>query len=192
MQITVRGQHIDVGDALTTHAQDTLTEIAEKYFDHALEAQVVFTKSAHLVKCGVTAHVIKGLTMRVEAEAPQPYAAFDMAADKIAKRLRRHKRRLKDHHQAAEAAEAVKASYYVLAGDDDKHEPEPVERADGAPLVIAEMQTDLAELTVEQAVMRLDFDDRPAVLFRNRAHGGLNLVYRRQDGNVGWIDPPQA
>lgn len=192
MHITVRGQHMDVGEALTTHVEDNLAEIAEKYFDHAIESQVVFTKTAHLVKCGVTAHVIRGLTMRVEAEAAQPYAAFDAAAEKIAKRLRRHKRRLKDHHAAAEAAVAVKAPYYVISGENESESEETGETADGAPLVIAEMETDISELTLEQAVMRLDFDDRPAILFRNRAHGGLNLVYRRQDGNVGWIDPRQS
>ncbi|MEM6491599.1 MAG: ribosome-associated translation inhibitor RaiA [Pseudomonadota bacterium] len=191
MQITVRGHQMDVGESLTTHVEDTLGEIADKYFDHAIEAQVVFSPDAHLIQCGVTAHVMRGLTLRCEASAPQPYAAFDAAADKMAKRLRRHKRRLRDHHLNASQDAALKAPYYVLSGEDDlDDETANGETQNGAPLVIAEMETDIGELTVQEAVMRLDFDgDKPAVLFRNKAHGGLNLVYRRPDGNVGWIDP---
>jgi len=194
MQITVRGHQMDVGEALTGHVEETLGEIAAKYFDTPIEAQVVFSPNAHLIQCGVTAHVMRGLTLRCEASATQAHAAFDGAADRMAKRLRRHKRRLNDHHINSAQSAGLKAPYYVLSGEDDLDAEAPAgEAADGAPLVIAEMETDIGELTVQQAVMRLDFDvDKPAVLFRNKAHGGLNLVYRRPDGNVGWIDPREA
>ena len=186
MQLSVKGKQLDVGDALRSHIEDSLSRILEKYFGDAIEVGVTLTRDGHLYRAQVAAHVGRGIQLRAQGEADEPYPAFDNAADHLAKRLRRHKRRLRDHHSdAAAEAEVVLAQQYVLAGEDGD---EALEGND-APVVIAEMTTEIPRLTVSQAVMQMDLADLPALLFRNSSHSGLNLVYRRPDGNIGWVDP---
>lgn len=187
MQLTVKGKQLDVGDALRTHVADSLTAVTEKYFSNPLEANVVFSRTAHLFRADISVHVGRNILLQSNAEADEPYAAFDLAADKVGKRLRRYKRRLKDHHKDASTVDVLPAQAYVLdAGPDDvpdDHE-EPAQ-----PMVVAEMESQIEQLTVSDAVMRLDLGDLPALMFRNSGHGGLNMVYRRPDGNIGWVDP---
>ena len=193
MQLIVKGQQIDVGDALREHVRQSLTNVFGKYFGDAIDATVTFSREAHLLRAALTVHVGRGITAESEATADQPYAAFDIAADRLAKRLRRHKRRLRDHHKqpVGTAPEKVQlADHYVLAST-----PESADEGaagadeDGPPTVVAEMKAEILALTVSEAVMRLDLADRGALMFVNRAHGGLNMVYRRPDGNIGWVDP---
>jgi ribosomal subunit interface protein len=185
MQLTVKGKQLDVGDALRSHVAESLNSIFGKYFGNPIEATVVFAREAHLYRAQVTVHVGRGILLQGQAEADQPYAAYDGAADKVAKRLRRFKRRLRDHHRAE--IEMQRAQHYVLAPEPE--EGEEAADVDGKPVVIAEMVAEIPTLTVSEAVMRLELADEGAILFRNRAHGGLNMVYRRTDGNVGWVDP---
>lgn len=190
MQVTVTGKQIDVGDALRAHVDERLKDLVSKYFDRALDAAVVFTREAkrRQVRADLSVHVRRGMLMQGHAETEDPYAAFDTALDRIAKQLRRYKRRLRDHHRG-HSEEAAPAAQYVLAAElDDAPEPD----GDGGwqPVVVAEMETTIEVLTVGEAVMRMDLASVPALMFRNRGHGGLNMVYRRPDGNVGWIDPP--
>lgn len=185
MQLTVKGKQLDVGDALRSHVADSLNGIFGKYFGNPIEATVVFAREAHLYRAQVTVHVGRGILLQGQAEAEQPYAAYDGAADKVAKRLRRFKRRLRDHHRAE--IEMQRAQHYVLAPEPE--DGEETTYVDGKPVVIAEMVAEIPTLTVSEAVMRLELADEGAILFRNRAHGGLNMVYRRTDGNVGWVDP---
>jgi len=188
MQLTVTGKQIDTGDALRGHVEGSLNAILGKYFKTAIEAHVVLSKEAHLSRAEVSLHIGRGIVVNAGAAAAEPYAAFDAAADRIAKRMRRYKRRLRDHHAktAREPSETgERATNYVLAPVNE----EAGEEAGDAPAVIAEMSTDLPNLTVGEAAMRMDLADAPALLFRNRSHGELNLVYRRPDGNIGWIDP---
>lgn len=198
MQVTVKGKQLDVGDALRGHVTETLTNQVGKYFGNPLEATVVLSRDAHLYKADIQVHVGRGILVQANAEATEPYPAFDEAADKVAKRLRRHKRRLKDHHRSAGAVadEApMRARKYIIEGPADDLEGSDGDTSmqgadDGhAPVVVAEMETAIDMLTVSEAVMRMDLADLPALMFRNRAHGGLNMVYRRPDGNVGWVDP---
>jgi ribosomal subunit interface protein len=203
MQLSVTGKQIDVGDALRTHVASSLDAILDKYFGAAIEAHVVFAREAHLIRAELAIHIGRGIVVNGHAAAENHYAAFDIAAEHIAKQLRRYKRRLRDHHQARQAAVAGAidelARSYVLAPIDDEAEREPAsEIADtgggataeaGTPVVIAENATELPRLTVGEAVMRLDLADTPVLLFRSRAHGEINLVYRRGDGNIGWIEP---
>ena len=133
----------------------------------------------------ISVHVGRGILMQAEDDGGDAYAAFDITAETITKRLRRHKRRLRDHHKTPVSVES--AGLYVLSGDSDGEDEG--ETGEGGPMVIAEMKTDIATLTVSEAVMRLDLADDGALMFVNRAHGGLNMVYRRTDGNVGWVDP---
>jgi len=187
MQLSVTGKQIETGDALRRHVEAGLNSILEKYFKTAIESHVVFAKEAHLSKAEVSVHIGRGIVVNAGAVALEPYAAFDGAAERVAKQLRRYKRRLRDHHaktrEFSETSELARA--YVLAPIDEDAEDE----AGGGPAVVAEMSTELPNLTVGEAAMRMDLADAPVLLFRNRSHGGLNLVYRRADGNIGWIDP---
>jgi ribosomal subunit interface protein len=187
MQLTVTGKQIDTGDALRRHVEASLDSILGKYFKTAIEAHVVFSKEAHLSRAEVSIHIGRGIVVNAGAAAVDTYAAFDAAAERIAKRMRRYKRRLRDHHmKVRESSETgERARDYVLAPLAEEVEDD----GRGGPAVVAEMSTDLPNLTVGEAVMRMDLADAPVLLFRNRSHGELNLVYRRADGNVGWIDP---
>lgn len=188
MQVSVSGKHFDVGKSLRGHADQITHSIVERYFGKATEAHVVFWRERHLVKAEISVHAGRGVSVQSAGEAADAYVAFDGAAERIDKRLRRHKRRLKQHHRAkeGEAPAQQDATSYVLAAE----EPEDgVDTEDGEPVVVAEMRTRILQLSVSEAVTRLDLADLPALLFRNAARGNLNLVYRRSDGNVGWIDP---
>ncbi|MEO1201043.1 MAG: ribosome-associated translation inhibitor RaiA [Pseudomonadota bacterium] len=187
MQLTVKGKHIDVGDALRSHVEESLQSTATKYFNNAVDASVVLSREKHLFHADLKVHVGKNMQMQTNGEADGPYAAFDKAADKMAKRLRRYKRRLIDHHKHGHGEPAIEASSFVLQAEVDER-PDGQEEPD-QPVVIAEMTEPVDTLTVSEAVMRLDLGELPALMFRNRAHGGLNMIYRRRDGNVGWVDP---
>lgn len=191
MQLTVTGKQVPIGDALRRHVEATLDAILGKYFKTAIEAHVVVAKEAHRSRAEMSLHIGRGIVVNASAAGGEVYAAFDAAAERIAKQLRRYKRRLRDHHAKAVEAEE-RAIAYVLAPVEDEDEDEtaaPAVGDAGAPAVIAEMSLELPQLTVGEAVMRIDLSDAPVLLFRNRSHGELNLVYRRPDGNVGWIDP---
>ena len=130
----------------------------------------------------------RGIQLQAQGEAAEPYPAFDTAADHLAKRLRRYKRRLRNHHKdAGPQAKSLPAQQYILAADAEVEESDAI--VDDLPVVVAEMATEIPSLTVSEAVMRMDLAELPAMLFRNVSHSGLNMVYRRQDGNIGWIDP---
>ena len=197
MQLTMTGKQIDIGDALRLHIETSLSSILEKYFKTAIEAHVVVSKEAHLTTAEVSIHIGRGIVVNAHAAAPEAHPAFDAAAERLAKQLRRYKRRLRDQHAKAREASASteRAMAYVLAPvtegteADDTEEEAAEDGTGGAPAVIAEMSTELPNLTVGEAVMRMDLADALVLLFRNRSHGELNLVYRRADGNIGWIDP---
>lgn len=195
MHLSVKGKQLDVGDALRSHVADSLNTVIGKYFGKSIEANVVFSRHAHLFQADISVHVGRGIMVQSNGEADEAYPAFDTACDKIAKRLRRYKRRLKAHHGNADGgAEQIAASAYILQAEaEDVHHDDH----DGAdhhadhppPVIIAEMTTAIDLLTVSEAVMRMELAEMPALMFRNRAHGGLNMVYRRPDGHVGWVDP---
>ena len=191
MQTTVSGKHIDVGDALRTHVEDNLEEAVTKYFDRPVNAAVVFSRDgAAFFKCDAQVHLSTGLTAKSEAQHTDIYAAFDQAAAKIEKQLRRYKRRLKDHHQKRSAPiEAFEAPAYVLASPEEESS-EITEGENGyQPVIVAEMTTDIQSLSVGEAVMQMELAHAPFLMFRNDANGRLNIVFQRDDGNVGWIDP---
>lgn len=192
MQITVTGQQIDVGDALRLHIEDAIENTTEKYFSDAIDATVVLSRESFRIRAAIAMHVGRGIHVRAHEEADDAYAAFDVALAHLAKRLRRNKRRLRDHHRDRDSAgNAANAPEYVLAPhNDDDENTAPTNGADN-PIIIAENQTVIENLTVSEAVMRLDLADAPAFVFRNSKHGGLGVVYRRDDGNIGWIDTPE-
>jgi ribosomal subunit interface protein len=194
MQLTVTGKQMDIGDALRRHVEASLAAILGKYFGAAIEAHVVVSKEAHLTRTEISLRVGRGgIVVNAHAAAAEAYAAFDAAADRVAKQLRRYKRRLRDHHAKPRepAVTTERVMDYVLAPVTEDEAGDETEKAEpgGGPAVIAEMSTELPNLTVGEAAMRMDLADAPVLLFRNRSHGELNLVYRRADGNIGWIDP---
>lgn len=193
MQVSVTGKQMDVGEALRQHVSANIAAIVERYFGKATEAHVVFCRERHVVKAEISVHASRGLSVQSSATADDPAIAFDGAAERVEKRLRRHKKRLRNHHArnrdvAAPAPAGDDATSYVLAADGE----DELADGEGEPLVVAEMRTRIPELSVSEAVMRLDLAELPALLFRNSARGNLNLVYRRSDGNFGWIDTDLA
>ncbi len=187
MKLSVTGKQIDVGDALRDHIETTLHVTVSKYFDNPMEGSVVLAKRARLFRADISVHIGRNMLLQGHAEAGDAYAAFDGALERIAKRLRRHKRRLRDHRKSGKEGEALMASAYVLANDEGEDQ-----KKGANPVIVAEMETEIGTMTVGEAVMRMDLADVPAMMFHNSAHGGLNMVYRRTDGNVGWIDPQRG
>jgi ribosome hibernation promoting factor len=194
MQLSVTGKQTEIGEALRRHIEESLGSILDKYFKTAIEAHVIVSKEAHLSRAEISIHIGRGIVVNARAAASEAYLAFDAAAERLAKQLRRYKRRLRDHHAKGRepAGASERAMDYVLAPiEEEEAEGEAAEAGNinGAPAVIAEMSTELPSLTVGEAAMRIDLAEAPVLLFRNRSHGELNLVYRRTDGNIGWIDP---
>lgn len=196
MQLSVKGKQLDIGDALRAHVDGSLKRILGKYFGDAIEARVTLSRERHLYRAVVSAHVGRNILLEAQAEAGEPYPAFDAAAERLSTRLRRHKRRLRDHHKENSNDQgSLPAQQYILAGsndefiDSEEDGAAPGGNAEDQPVVVAEMATEIPSLTVSEAVMRMDLAELPALMFRNIAHGGLNMIYRRPDGNIGWLDP---
>jgi ribosomal subunit interface protein len=192
MHITVSGKQVEMSDALRARVASQLDTIAGKYFDHALEAHVTFSRARSFFTCDINVHAARGLMLRGEGEAADANAAFDDAAEHIAKRLRRYRRRVNEHARDAASKERPQAArQYILR----QEEEEPHQEANGViqastyATVVAETPAEIASLTVSDAVMRMDLADQPVLMFRNSATMELNVVYRRSDGHIGWIDP---
>jgi len=199
MQITVSGKQLELSDALRFRVSDMLETIARKYFGDALEANVTFSRARSFFTCDINVHAGRGLTLRGEGEAADANGAFDDAAEHIAKRLRRYRRRVNDHArdlaQQRDTPESLEpAQHYILQQRDEDSAPSAeAPAANGLAgghfaTVIAESPSVIARLTVGEAVMRMDLADQPVVMFRNAVSGQLNVVYRRDDGHIGWID----
>lgn len=187
MRYQISGKQIDIGTALQTHVQTELGEAVKKYAERPTDALVVFSKSAHEYSCEATVHLSTGLTATAKAKETEIYAAFDNCCAKMEKQLRRYKRRLKDHHKdRVEPVELFGASSYILASEDgsDDSEPETLQ-----PIIVAEMETKIPSLSVGEAVMQMELAGAPVLVFRKEGKDGVNVVYRRDDGNIGWIDP---
>lgn len=190
MQIQITGKNIDVGDALRSHIEDRLEGDVGKYFDGVVDGHVTVLKENSEFRCECNLHLSTGMSLQSEGRSGDAHAAFDKAAERLEKRLRRYKRRLKDHHARSSAKEvaAFDAAAYIIAQEADTAE----EPQDLSPPIIAESVERIPDLTVGEAVMKLDISDAPVVIFRNSGHGGINVIYRRADGNIGWIDPGVA
>ena len=191
MRYQISGKQIDIGEALQTHVKAELGEVVEKYAQRPTDAVVIFSRAAHEHVCEATIHLSTGLTAQAKGHATEIYAAFESCREKMDKQLRRYKRRLRNHHSARTApVEFAGGSSYILAPSE---EPEDDDHSDlGQPVVIAEMETKIPSITVGEAVMQLELGGQKMLVFRNEGHGGVNVVYRRDDGNIGWIDPRNA
>lgn len=187
MRYQISGKQIDIGEALQTHVKTELSAVVQKYAERPTDANVIFSRSASEFACEATVHLSTGLTANARAQAHEIYAAFEKCSDKLEKQLRRYKRRLKDHHRdRVEPVELFGASSYILAAEEkhDEAEPESLQ-----PIIVAEMETQIPSLSVGEAVMQMELAGAPVLVFRNEGKEAVNVVYRRDDGNIGWIDP---
>jgi ribosomal subunit interface protein len=189
MDVRVSGHQVDTGEALRQHVEQRMAAIAEKYFSRALSANVTFGRGPHdhAFTCDIVAHVMQGVILKGSGTAADAHPAFDQAADRIEKQLRRYMRRLKDRSGAgAETFEPAddNASYTIFEPPADEEEV----LADN-PAIVAETKVDIPDASVSDAVMLLDLRNTNALLFRNSGTGKFNMVYRRGDGTIGWVEP---
>lgn len=187
MRYQISGKQIDIGEALQTHVRTELDALAEKYAQNPTDALVVFSRSSYEFNCEATLHLPSGLSIQAKGAATEIYAAFAACTEKMEKQLRRYRRRLKAHQRnRAEPVVFDGGSSYILAASDG---PEEVEPETLQPMIIAEMEARIPSVSVGEAVMQMELAGSALLVFRNEGHGGVNVVYRRDDGNIGWIDP---
>lgn len=188
MDVRVADHQVETGDSLKEHATQRIEEITEKYYSRSVGANITFGRGPfNDFTCDIVAPVTNGVVLKSSHRAPTPQAAFDCAADKIEKQLRRYMRRLKEHkpgHDQSPRLEA-NAAYRVFAATPEEQEPP------ASPPIVAETQVDIPQANVADAVMMLDLRNTNALLFRNSNSGELNMVYRREDGNIGWVEPTE-
>ena len=189
MDIRVSGHQVEVGAALRGHVENRLAALADKYFTRALSAQVTVAKGPHDAgfACDILVHVMQGVVLKGSGAAQDAHLGFDGAADRIEKQLRRYTRRLKDrkagvHGGGNGQAFDLDAGYVIFKADE-------TEEVEEHPLIVAETKVDIPEASVSDAVMMLDLRNTTALLFRNSGTGSFNMVYRREDGNIGWVEP---
>jgi ribosomal subunit interface protein len=191
MQVTVSGKQVDIGEAFQAYAEDHLVDLVGKYLEHAVDSTVTLSRAGHGMRADISVHAGRGVTVQAHGEANEAHPAFDAALERIAKRLRRYKRRIKDHRRKEKATakeDAVNVQRYIIAAEDTGADDELGEAGDN-PAVIAENTREIDIISVSEAVMRLELSERAAIVFTNAGNGNLNVVYRRRDGNIGWIDP---
>ena len=185
MTVRVSGKHVDVGDTLRDNVKARIDEALGKYFDGGYSGHVTFEREGAGFKAECLLHLDTGIVLQARGRGGDAYSSFYEASEHIEKRLRRYKRRIKDHNRLENRTDVLDATYQVLATPGESEE----EIESDSPVVIAETTTKIKTLSVGEAVMDLDLTDSPVLVFRNAGHGGINVVYRRADGNIGWIDP---
>jgi len=196
MQIQVNGKQVEVGDALRERIETQLTQGISKYFERGGDAEVTISKQGYLFKADCWIRLASGQTLVSHAFGGDAHSAFDGTLDNMEKRVRRYKQRLKNHHNGT-PAKLETANVTVLRAYDDGVDEEEID--DGMDhtsppqaMIIAETETALRTMTVSAAVAEMEMSNYPAIMFRNAAHGGLSVIYRRPDGNIGWIDPERT
>ncbi|MEL7115543.1 MAG: ribosome-associated translation inhibitor RaiA [Pseudomonadota bacterium] len=189
MNYHITGKQIDIGAALQSHVRDEIDALVEKYSGRPTDVTVTFSRDGHGYATEIVVHLSTGLTVNARGQDAEIYAAFDRSLDKADKQLRRYKRRLKDHHrERAQPVALSDASSYIISSnsDDVAEEPDTLQ-----PMIVAEMETKIPSLSVGEAVMQMELAGSPFLVFRKEGDDQVNVVYRRDDGNIGWIDPGQ-
>lgn len=192
MQIQITGKHMELGEALRGRIETGLEAAVSKYFSRAGEANVFVSQQGPFVEVDCNVHLPSGIILQSTGKANDPYAALEASLDKMEKRVRRYKRRLKDHHANGQAALPAEMAAETLIQATDEEADDSVDTGvefGDAPLTVAETQVQIRTMSVSEAVMQLELRDVPALMFRNASHDGLNMVYRRPDGHIGWVDP---
>ncbi|KRE06534.1 Fis family transcriptional regulator [Bosea sp. Root381] len=193
MSLRISGRNLDVGEALRGQAESRVAAALGKYYEGGFQGHVTVGKDGTAFKTDGVLHLSSGITLEASGTAHDAYASLDKMAERIEKRLRRYKRRLKDRSASTNGREpAAEIPSYVIAAPDE--EIEEVEFGTGGdnPVIVAESTKSLHVLTISDAVAELDMTGAPVVIFRHAGNGRTNVVYRRRDGNIGWIDPPSA
>jgi ribosomal subunit interface protein len=186
MSLRISGKHMEIGDAFRARIEGRIGEAVDKYFDGGFAGHVTVEKSGSRFAADCMVHLDTGMLLQAAGQAQDPQLAFEAAADRIEKRLRRYKRRLKSHNQGGSAEDGLDLDYRIVAALPEEHDEEVPE--DYAPAVVAESTLTLKTMTVASAVVELDTKDSPVFIFRNAGNEHVNVVYRRPDGNIGWID----
>lgn len=181
MKIQVTGKHTDIGESFDHYMQDTLKNAMQKYFDDPIAAHITIEKKGHQFHTEITSHVSHGFDIIVKGHDQDPYTSFDMAVSRVKSKLSRHKTRLKDHRHKAPNIKVEMAQKYILDGLEKEEQTKH-------PSIIAEVKIEIQTLFVGDAVMQMDLKDLPVVLFRNPNNNQINVVFRRTDGNIGWVD----
>lgn len=192
MKINVSGKNMDMGMAFQDHASDALSHVVDKYFHNAISASVTLEKADEGFKVNTRVNLTNRMELESTGHARDAHAALDAAIEHAEKRLRRHKRRLKNHRntsKADEADEILNAPLSIMPSFETVLSEDVTDEEDDALPVIAELSYEIESLSVDQAVMRLELSDQPTLMFRNASHKGLNMVYRRDDNTIGWVDP---
>ncbi|MBX9758882.1 MAG: ribosome-associated translation inhibitor RaiA [Beijerinckiaceae bacterium] len=188
MDLRVSGKNFSIGEAMRKHVSDRIQSAVQKYFDGGVNGHVVVDHEGSGYRSDCTLHLASGITLQAEGRAIEPYASFEQAADRLERRLRRYKQRLKDHHGASANADSapreIFSSYVLEAPEEESHEADEFN-----PVVVAEKTATLRRLSVSEAVLDIDMTGAPVLVFRNAGTDRVNIVYRRSDGNIGWIDP---
>ncbi len=190
MRYSISGRHLHIGDALKEHVNGNLEHVISKFAERPTHATTVFAKNGPKIECEIIIHLSTGLSVQSKSSTQDIYQSFDKSCDRITKQLRRYKRRLKNHHKARSTpVESSAASSYILAaekagGELDSEEPDSLQ-----PVIIAETETRVPLLSVGEAVLQMELSESSVLVFRNERNDGINVVYRRDDGNIGWIEP---
>ena len=184
MGLRISGKNMDIGDSLRELAEDRIGPAVEKYFDGGFSGHVTMEREGSGFHTDCADHLDTGVVLQSEARAQDPHLSFEAAAERIETRLRRYKRRLKEHKHRARP-DTTPAASYVIEPLGEEAEVHP----DYSPVIIAEETTHVPTMSVADAVVEMDLGETAAVVFRNAGHGGINIVYRRRDGNIGWVDP---
>jgi len=182
MKVMISGKHVEVGDSLRGHIEEKLLQVAQRYVADAVEASVTIAKEHHLFCTEISLRVSHNFIVRAHDEDTDPYRSADLVIAKLEAQMKRYRTRLRDRRRADGQNGTIPAQYYVLEGKN-------TEEVDDNPLIIAEMGSEILNLSVGEAVMRMDLSASPVMMFRNNINGQLNVVYRRNDGHIGWIDP---
>ena len=194
MQIQITGKHMDLGEALRGRIESGLEAAVSKYFNRTGDARVFVSQQGPFVEVDCNVHLPSGIVLQSTGKAEDPYAALEDSLDKMEKRVRRYKRRLKDHHAGNTTFPGEPAAESVLRvnGHDVDSDEDQSDASDSAPLTVAETAVQIRTMSVSEAVMQLELQEVPALMFRNAGHERLNMVYRRPDGHIGWVDPADA
>jgi ribosomal subunit interface protein len=182
MKVMISGKHVEIGDSLRSHIEEKLQQVTQRYVADAVEGGVTLAKENHLFRAEISLHVSHNFIVRAHDEDVDPYRSVDLAMAKLEVQVKRYRTRLRDRRRGEGQSADIPAQYYVLEG-------KTTEDAGDNPLIIAEMGSEILNLSVGEAVMRMDLSANPVMMFRNNMNGQLNVVYRRDDGHIGWIDP---
>ena len=189
MKFSITGRHVDIGDAFKQSVEQGLLDFMEKYHIAAVDSSVSLSKEGPSFQIGVNIHIGKGVDIRANALSSDAYVAFSNVLDVLATRVRRHKKRIIDRHKHHDVHEKEDMPHYILNGSIFHSQEEDTTGEELSPAIIAESRKDIPKLSVGDAVMRMDLSSESAFVFRNKINDRLNFVYRRSDGNIGWVDP---